>query len=193
MKELATCVDIRSALEDVSRFPYRPISGFMLAYNSTTSLSDNSTQMSSEIKYASYYHGLNLFIGLLAMLMNGFLLVVLTYFVENRRQTTNVLIKNQALMDLISSICVISTYFPNELAITYYPDSLGYAMCLLFHGSIFQYTALYSSIMGLTVIAGEPLTKIYCSETAVQYCSVFEPRKHCSYLTSQYCNRTVVQ
>ena len=118
-----------------------------------------SKQMSSEIKY-EYYHGLNLFIGLLAMLMNGFLLIVLTYLVENRRQTTNVLIINQTSMDLLSSIGVIVTYAPNDFTTTYSRNGLGYAMCLLFHGSMLQYTALYSSVIGLTVIAGERYVKI---------------------------------
>ena len=156
MKEPETCLAIRSIVEDFNRFPVRPFLGFMLSYNTTSSLSNNSSR---EISY-SYYHGLNLVIGILAMVANGFLLVILTYFVENRRQTTNVLIINQTSMDLISSIGVIVTYAPNDFTTTYSPDSLGYAMCLLFHGSLLQYTALFSSIMGLTVIAGERYVKI---------------------------------
>ena len=131
----------------------------MLPYNSTLSLSDNSSQATNEISY-TYYYGLNLVIGLLAMLANGFLLVILIYFLENRRQTTNVLIINQTSMDLITSIGIIISYVTNDFTATYFPDSLGYAKCLLFHESIFQYTGLLSSVIGLSVIAGERYVKI---------------------------------
>ena len=98
--------------------------------------------------------------GIIGTLTNGFVLTILTCFAKNRRQTTNVLIINQTTMDLLGSISLIITYLPTTLSRFYSNDSSGYTVCLLFHGAIFLYTALFCSINGLAIIAFERYIKI---------------------------------
>ena len=160
MEEPATCPSFYAAMLDNNPFGPRLFFPFLfVSFNSTTQLQSNYSQSADGFTYY-YYHGLNLAQGILAMLANGFILFVLTYLVENRRQTTNVLIINQTVMDLITSLGVVITYWPSNLMQVYSKDILSYASCMLFHGGILMITALFSSILGLTTIAVERYFKI---------------------------------
>ena len=84
----------------------------------------------------NYLHYFNFTVGLIAAIGNGFLLFILTYFVENRRHTTNILIINQTVIEVVASVAIIIAHFPRKKVWTFSNDSLGYAMCELFYETI---------------------------------------------------------
>ena len=119
--------------------------------------------------YSVYYLCLDFVMGFLSTIANGLLLMILTCFNRNRRQTTNVLIVNQVCMDLFTGINVMIAYVPNKTRRQFPNNRLGLALCDIFNGTILLYIPLTSSVIGLTVIAIERYVKIVHSVTHRKY------------------------
>ena len=98
--------------------------------------------------------------GVFGTLANGLMLFVLAYFKKNREQSTNKLILNQAVLDLLScaglaincAIQIARPFFTNNVG--------GYIFCDLLSGSVVYTMGLGGSTAGLVVIAIERYFKI---------------------------------
>ena len=108
----------------------------------------------------NHLHDVVFAVGLISALENGFLLIILSYFAENRRNTTNILIINQTVIELLGSVAIIIAHFPRKKVWTFSNDSLGHALCDLFYGSTVLGTAVLGDAANLTVIAIERYIKI---------------------------------
>ena len=63
-------------------------------------------------------------------------------------------------MGFVGSVAIIVTYIPKDNAWFVSDDNTGYALCYIFHGTIFLYTSLFASVASLTTIAVERYVKI---------------------------------
>ena len=98
--------------------------------------------------------------GVIGFIMNGFVLNAVSSK-KLKKNTSHTFLKNQVIMDTLSSFLLIVVYAFKIAAVNYYYEGpSGYAVCILFYSDGLVFTVQVGSIASLVLIAAERYFKI---------------------------------